>query len=212
MSIVHRIATSNRKAFTLVEAILTVSVVLLLLALAIPAIARSRETARRTVCLVSLRELALAVRMYMDHESRGILPVEPSVWASRPDERLRALEGNLLKTVLREWTGGFSSYDGQRFPFRSPVMCPSDRVYGPQYGFSYDYEAGAWLERWPDNRVDPDLAMEVTRKYELRPAPGPRLFSDIDGFHPYSPPDMNGTNAAFFDGSVGWIYQYRRKF
>lgn len=198
--------------FTLVEAMISLSIIMLLTSLALTTIAGARESGRRAVCLTNLRELGLAVRMYMDQESRGILPVEPSLHASRPDERLRALRGDLLNNVLRDWTGGLPISDGERYPFRSPVMCPSDNRFGTKYGFSYDYEVGAYLERWPDRRVDPDLAIEATRYYEHFPPPGLRLFSDADGFHPNSPPEMYGTNAVFFDGSVGWIHQYRRKF
>lgn len=98
-----------RVGFTLVEAMISLSIIMLLTSLALTTIAGARESGRRAVCLTNLRELGLAVRMYMDQESRGILPVEPSLHASRPDERLRALRGDLLNNVLRDWTGGCQS-------------------------------------------------------------------------------------------------------
>jgi prepilin-type N-terminal cleavage/methylation domain-containing protein/prepilin-type processing-associated H-X9-DG protein len=59
--------------FTLLELMVTVSIIALLAAILLPAIMQSRATTRRAACLSNLRQWTLAVRMYADAHS-GRLP------------------------------------------------------------------------------------------------------------------------------------------
>jgi prepilin-type N-terminal cleavage/methylation domain-containing protein/prepilin-type processing-associated H-X9-DG protein len=59
--------------FTLVELLVTISIIATLVAVLLPAISESRAATRRTVCQSNLRQWALAARMYADVH-RGRLP------------------------------------------------------------------------------------------------------------------------------------------
>jgi prepilin-type N-terminal cleavage/methylation domain-containing protein/prepilin-type processing-associated H-X9-DG protein len=61
-----------RAAFTLIELIVAIAIVGILVALLIPAVQSSRETARRTACKNQLRQLGLALHMY--HEVHRCFP------------------------------------------------------------------------------------------------------------------------------------------
>ena len=87
-----QIATSG---FTLLELLVTVSIIALLAAILLPAIMQSRAATRRTICLSNLRQWALAVRMYADAH-HGRLPyrgqgVQPTTRLDAMDDWINAI-------------------------------------------------------------------------------------------------------------------------
>lgn len=60
--------------FTLVEILVTLSVIAVLIALLLPAVQQAREAARRIACASNLRQLGLATHAY--HEAHQMLPLE----------------------------------------------------------------------------------------------------------------------------------------
>jgi prepilin-type N-terminal cleavage/methylation domain-containing protein len=62
-----------RRAFTLVELLVVIAIIGLLVALLLPAIQASRESARRTTCSSSLRQIGLAIANY-----QSALGVDPA--------------------------------------------------------------------------------------------------------------------------------------
>ena len=61
------------RAFTLIELLVVISIVALLIALLLPSLAKSRENARRVLCLSNQRQIGIASHAYST-DNRGYLP------------------------------------------------------------------------------------------------------------------------------------------
>ncbi|MGV3721322.1 MAG: type II secretion system protein [Actinomycetota bacterium] len=128
------------KGFTLIELLVVIAVIGILAGLIFPVFGRARETARRTVCSSNIRQLALAVGLYMaDHD--GVFP-PPRIRAPR-----------------NSWAGLVQPYTKNWGVFRCPNMVdatfagrsiwlPPINIVGnlsmwPGYGWNSDYLAPA---------------------------------------------------------------------
>jgi prepilin-type processing-associated H-X9-DG protein/prepilin-type N-terminal cleavage/methylation domain-containing protein len=70
--------TLRTTAFTLIELLVVIAIIAILAALLLPALSNAKESSRQIQCANNLRQLALAVQMYV-HEKEDRLP---GVWES----------------------------------------------------------------------------------------------------------------------------------
>jgi len=64
------------KAFTLIELLVVIAIIGILAAMVFPVFARARESARKSVCLSNVKNIALAVQMYLADNNDTLPPAE----------------------------------------------------------------------------------------------------------------------------------------
>ncbi|MBL8745104.1 MAG: prepilin-type N-terminal cleavage/methylation domain-containing protein [Phycisphaerae bacterium] len=186
-----------KHAFTLIELLVSIAVIAVLIGLALPAIGRARESARRTSCLSNLRSLGQAIAMYRGSND-DLLP-----WAVRPIDvqfddldPLRAL-GDHLDAPLPARDAGGGARTG------APWLCPSDSTIGAEHGCSYYYSPIDLMTFFPRAFAQRAITFYLSRD------PTVVIFLDLGAWHPGLQHDergqrvpLTGTNVLRLDGGA----------
>ncbi len=132
----------RRKGFTLIELLVVIAIIGILAAMVFPVFARARESARKAVCLSNVKNIALAIQMYLADNNDTFPPAERrqevfDFFATSPgggdegcgytDDEHRTPDGRATWTnpYLR-WPVVFDEYVKNRDVWR----CPSAKLSG----------------------------------------------------------------------------------
>lgn len=99
----------SRAGFTLIELLVVIAIIAILAAILFPVFARAREQARRSVCLSNMKQIGLALGMYLQDYEQTFPPGGPKAWEKGK---------NLLAIQLNPYTKNDQIF-----------RCPSDRGY-----------------------------------------------------------------------------------
>jgi prepilin-type N-terminal cleavage/methylation domain-containing protein/prepilin-type processing-associated H-X9-DG protein len=72
-------AIRRRRGFTLIELLVVIAIIGILAAMVFPVFARARESARKAVCLSNIKNIALAIQMYLADNNDTMPPLEHRV-------------------------------------------------------------------------------------------------------------------------------------
>jgi len=180
--------------FTMVEMLVSISIIAVLLGLLLPVLSSARESGRRAVCLANLRTFGQAIEMYAGHN----FP-EPFPFAAEGFHALAGWEEPLasLEPYLGVPPPTFDEDLKRAVDVSETLICPSDPGVWRIVGWSYFYFP-AQMMQFPE-----DLLGRVAPAY-LRGPPSDSLPVLLDqGFWHHGSQQSERKNALRLDGSAG---------
>ncbi len=155
---------STRGAFTLVELLVVIAVIAILAALAFPAFQRVIESGRATACTGNLRQLGVALSVYLG-EHDNLMPTLKTGRAALTDE-VPVIDNTLDKYA----------------PVKGVFACPADKTgFAARTGTSY-----VWNVTLNGQALAALNFLGLTEDHSHIP-----IMSDKEGFHPYLSDKVN---------------------
>jgi prepilin-type N-terminal cleavage/methylation domain-containing protein/prepilin-type processing-associated H-X9-DG protein len=133
------------KGFTLIELLVVITIIMILVGILFPVYARTREKANQGKCMVHMRQLGFAMRMYVD-DNDGRFPRSRAVSSGDvPVSGYAQYTGvqypGCVYTVLREYIRDERML---KCPTRNTTWYYTYRATGDAYEFSYPYNEICW--------------------------------------------------------------------
>jgi prepilin-type N-terminal cleavage/methylation domain-containing protein/prepilin-type processing-associated H-X9-DG protein len=164
------IGSVRAEAFTLIELLVVMAIIAILAALVMPAITRGKESGRATACLSDLRQIGVALQVYVD-ENQNRMPAmrdksltSPTNNFPGPDDVLKSQLGNanVLHCPSDQWPGTLPKLNPQ-----------AGSTCFEQTGCSY-----SWNNLLNGERADQLIAFQL--KFDPHEIP---VFFDKEKFH-----------------------------
>ncbi|HMS54400.1 MAG TPA: prepilin-type N-terminal cleavage/methylation domain-containing protein [Fimbriimonadaceae bacterium] len=141
-----------RRAFTMVELLVVIAIIAILAAIIFPVFARAKASAKKTACMANLRQVGMAIGLYMtDHDDVFPHAVDaadkfaPEIWNGQPEWQARIPYMPMLHEALQPYcknkplflcpadTGTYVLDNSFPIPLRTSPTLQS--VYGSSYFF-----------------------------------------------------------------------------
>jgi prepilin-type N-terminal cleavage/methylation domain-containing protein/prepilin-type processing-associated H-X9-DG protein len=217
-------ARAWRKAFTLIELLVVIAIIAILAAMLLPALAKAKERAKKTLCLSNLKQMGFAMHMYAD-DNDGFIPrgtdANQGEWYTRLAAYLGSKSTNdfdrakvflcpshpdkrqLIAYIVNAW--GFSSGTDKTGTQLKPGSKLSAVQRPAETGYIFDVESGAGAVVVTSNLFNQgyaDFWSTIHLPYtfagggaKVVPNPSRRIAAARHG---------DGPNMLFFDSHSGW--------
>lgn len=125
MSITKHGGQASKKGFTLIELLVVIAIIAILAAMLLPALSKAREKARQSVCMSNLRQIGLAMTMYVQ-DNDGYFPRVHIGTYSGPGGY--PTQSELPPGFTQEWWEYLKPYSSNSSNFQKYMYCPSDPI------------------------------------------------------------------------------------
>jgi prepilin-type N-terminal cleavage/methylation domain-containing protein len=189
----------HTNAFSLVELLIVMSIIVVLAALLLPVLSRAKTKARNIACVSQLKQLGVAVRLYAE-DSGSRLPAA-ELLPSNPTDPQHPLPR--ISDILGPYVSKVAGTNASAPVFK--CLADNDWYYEVE-GSSYQWNAvlnGQRIDFGENSRfaeviVSNGVTIVQTNGTITRAAESTPLLLDYDDFHPRAP--KSGKNVVYMDG------------
>jgi type II secretory pathway pseudopilin PulG len=121
-------------AFTLIELVTVIAVILALAALLLPVVSRAKTESQRAICVSNLRQVSLATKMYAD-DNKDVLPQ-----LGQPSRT-----GDYVWIAFRPMVQNYLGIHRQASPDDKVFVCPADK-FSVEWSINGPFRAGPLYE------------------------------------------------------------------
>lgn len=203
----HGTSPKPSRAFTLIEMMVVVAIIMILAAMLLPALGRAKDQANRITCINNLRQLGYATHMYADDNEDQLPPrrQSPNTWIQRlkeyyvADKIIECPKGRLQEATPHSYLiNGFNDY------FEATLTSDEYNNFYLQWLWPFGMRMGAIPEPSDTILYGEKLPTSFHVHMDFSQGTGGNDLEEIDhARHAYGPGKNNGgSDHAFVDGSV----------
>jgi len=195
----------NQRAFTLIEMLVVIGIILILAAMLLPALSRAKDQANRITCVNNLHQLQMSAQMYADENEDQLPPrrLPPNHWVARlkdyyiADKIVECPKGHFNEVTPHSYLiNGFNDY------FET-TLTPDENALYQAWVWSYGMRLGAIPEPTDTVLFGEKLASSQHVHMDFAQGAGNDLNEVDHARHAYGGSKKGGaSNYAFVDGSV----------
>lgn len=135
------------RAFTLIDVLVTLTVVVLLIGILLPGLGKVRESSRRVVCSSNIRQIGLGLVLYAD-ANRDQLPYSVYIDKKQRENQIEYSPEDMatlrLKPEISRKT--HTSWDGLGLLYAAEVLPSAEIFYCPSHHGEHSFQA--YQDRW----------------------------------------------------------------